>query len=64
MAYDSNDDRSNDPSSVLRRAGITTKKENSPGNGWLQDPGKRQIGTEIAPGSDGPGWGDSGNLRR
>ncbi|MGY3550769.1 hypothetical protein ACVWZ4_006131 [Bradyrhizobium sp. USDA 4472] len=65
MAYDANDDRSNDPSAVLRRAGITTKKENSPGNGWLnQNPRKNEIGREISPGNNGTDWGDNGNLRR
>jgi hypothetical protein len=36
MAYDSKDDRGNNPASVLRRAGVTTKRENDPGQGWLE----------------------------
>lgn len=63
MAYDSKDDRSNNPAEVLKRAGITTREENDGGQGWLQSTDRKQVGPSVNP-SNKPGWGEDGKLRK
>ncbi|WGR67835.1 MULTISPECIES: hypothetical protein [unclassified Bradyrhizobium] len=61
MAYDSNDDRSNNPKAVLRRAGFTIVNKSIP-EGYMRNQSTTEIGRKITPSGDGSGWGDNGKL--